>query len=73
MPAMGSFMLPLLAAAVAVTPSKQPAAVSGGVQASAAVSVTLSRAVRIEWSASDRRLEKRTGLHGEERYELEFQ
>jgi hypothetical protein len=67
-------MLPLLAAVVAIVPSKQPDSPSPDrITATAAVSISLSRAVRIDWAASGQVLVERTGPDGEERYVVEFE
>ena len=74
MPAMGSLVLPWLAAAIAFVPSKQPDSPSPvRVSAKAAASVFLTRATRIDWSDPDLVIVARTGPSGEERYDREFE
>jgi hypothetical protein len=80
-----SIVLPLLAAAVAVIPSKQPAPdTPGPVHGWAAVSVTITPAARILWSqraagafsqpsAEGHRVVRRTVKSGEIRYDVDLQ
>ena len=71
---MSSIGLPLLAAAVALSPSNGVTRIAPSlVQASAAASVTIVRAARIDWSADRERLVIRYGPNGEARHDFEFQ
>ena len=71
---MSSIALPLLAAAVALIPSNGPARnAPSPVRASAAASVTIVEASRIDWAVDRERLVVRHGPDGEVRHDFEFQ
>lgn len=71
---MSSIALPLLAAAVVLTPSNGEARIAPSlVQVSAAASATIVRATRVDWTADRERLVIHRRPDGVVRHDFEFQ